>query len=167
MAGSRPPANPPPAMDPNGKTAVLVVNGFNGLGLHTLFNVVRLFGEQFRNYVFVQVGVIDAGNFKGQAEVEALHNKIDHENQRYVDYMRGEGFYAQSITSTGIDVISEVENIGKDIIKRFPGVVFFGGQVVFEKETFFTKWLHNYTVFALQRRLYNHGIPFLVMPIRV
>ena len=99
--------------------------------------------------------------------MEALEQKIKQENQRYVDYMRGEGFYAESITASGIDVISEVEQISEDIMKRFPGVVFFGGQVVFEKETFFTKWLHNYTVFALQRRLYNHGITFVVMPIRV
>ena len=157
----------PPQMDPNAKTAVLVVNGFNGLGLHTLFSVVRLFGEQFKNYVFVQIGVIDAGNFKGQNEVDALNQKISQENQRYVDYMNKEGFYAESITATGIEVIDEVEGISLAIMKRFPGVVFFGGQVVFEKETFFTKWLHNYTVFALQRRLYNHGIPFVVMPIRV
>ena len=162
------PAVPGPSEpDPKAKTAVLVVNGFNGLGLHTLFNVVRLFGGQFRNYVFVQIGVIDAGNFKGESEVEALEKKITQENQRYVDYMRKEGYYAESITTTGIDVISEVETISLDIMRRFPGVVFFGGQVVFEKETFFTKWLHNYTVFALQRRLYNHGVPFVVMPIRV
>ncbi len=160
-------SNAPSAMDPGAKTAVLVVNGFNGLGLHTLFNVVRLFGGQFKNYVFVQIGVIDAGNFKGHDEVKALQLKIDAENKRYVNYMQSEGFYAESYTSTGIDVISEVEKISLDIMKKFPGVVFFGGQVVFEKETFFTKWLHNYTVFALQRRLYNHGIPFVVMPIRV
>ena len=159
--------NAPKEMDPAAKTAVLVVNGFNGLGLHTLFNVVRLFGGQFRNYVFVQIGVIDAGNFKGTSEVDALKQKILDENQRYVDYMKSEGFYAHSVTSTGIDVINEVEKLSLDIMQRFPGVVFFGGQVVFEKETFFTKWLHNYTVFALQRRLYNHGIPFVVMPIRV
>ncbi len=169
---SQPPQQQPlqvmmPHLDPNAKTAVLVVNGFNGLGLHTLFNVVRLFGTQFKNYVFLQIGVIDAGNFKGHREVEALEQKIKQDNQRYVEYMQREGFYAESVTSTGIDVISEVEKLSEDIMKRFPGVVFFGGQVVFEKETFFNKWLHNYTVFALQRRLYNHGIPFVVMPIRV
>jgi hypothetical protein len=154
-------------VDPNSKTAVLVVNGFNGLGLHTLLNVVRLFGGQFKNYVFIQIGVLDAGNFKGQEEVEALKEKITHDNNRYVAYMRSEGFYAASYTSTGIDVITEVEKLSVEVSQKYPGVVFFGGQVVFEKETFFNKWLHNFTVFALQRRLYSHGIPFVVMPIRV
>ncbi len=163
----KPKVEGPTQLDPKAKTAVLVVNGFNGLGLHTLFNVVRLFGDQFRNYVFIQIGVIDAGNFKGHEEVEALRAKIKSDNERYVHYMRSEGYYAESYTSTGIDVISEVEKLSQEVAQKFPGVVFFGGQVVFEKETFFNKWLHNYTVFALQRRLYSHGIPFVVMPIRV
>ena len=161
------PSTVAPPMDPHAKTAVLVVNGFNGLGLHTMFNVMRLFGVQFRNYVFLQIGVIDSGNFKGQEEVGALKKKIEEDNQKYVNYMRQQGFYAESITAVGIDVISEVEKVSESIMQRFPGVVFFGGQIVFERESVFTKWLHNYTVFALQQRLYHHGVPFVVMPIRV
>ena len=42
--------------DPGSKTAVLLVNGYNGLGLHTLFNVIRLFGKEFRIFVFVEIG---------------------------------------------------------------------------------------------------------------
>ena len=50
--------------DLSAQTAVILVNGFNGLGLHTLFNVLRLFGQSFKNYVFVEIGIIDAGVFK-------------------------------------------------------------------------------------------------------
>ena len=46
------------------KTAVLLVNGFNGLGIHTLYNIFKLFGGIYKNLVFVQIGVIDAGVFK-------------------------------------------------------------------------------------------------------
>jgi hypothetical protein len=31
-----------------------------------------MFGDTYRNYVFVQVGVVDAGNFKGSDEIETL-----------------------------------------------------------------------------------------------
>lgn len=156
-----------PALDQNSKTAVLVVNGFNGLGLHTLFNVTRLFGKEFRNFVFIQVGVIDAGNYKGADDVKHLQHKVREDVDRYVRFMSAQGFYAESMTLTGTDIIDEVEKISPELIKRLPGVVFFGGQIVFENETILTKWLHNYTVFSLQRRLYNYGIPFMVMPIRV
>jgi hypothetical protein len=45
--------------------------------------------------------------------------------------------------------------------------MFFGGQIVFPEETFFTRLLHNYIVFAIQRRLYTRGVPFMILPIRV
>jgi amino acid transporter len=156
-----------PPLDANSKTAILVVNGFNGLGLHTLFNVVRLFGKEFKNFVFIQVGVIDAGNYKGGDDVKNLQLKVNHDIERYVRFMNAQGCFAESLTLTGTDVIDEVEKISPNLLQRFPGVVFFGGQIVFEKETLLTRWLHNYTVFSLQRRLYNYGIPFMVMPIRV
>ncbi len=58
-----------PVFDPKAKTAAILVNGFNGLGLHTLFSIFRLFGETYKNFVFVEIGSIDAGNFKGADEI--------------------------------------------------------------------------------------------------
>ncbi len=156
-----------PAFDPTAKTAVLLVNGFNGLGLHTLFNVVRLFGKEFKNFLFVEIGVIDAGNFKGIDEVEHLKTQISKDTERYVTLMQAQGHFAESISVVGIDVISEAEKIAPDIVKRFPSAVFFGGQLVFPTESMLTKWLHNYTVFSLQRKFYQQGIPFVILPIRV
>jgi len=46
-------------------------------------------------------------------------------------------------------------------------LVFFTGQLVFERETVFTRWLYNYTAFALQRRLFLRGLPCAIVPIRV
>ena len=152
---------------PDHKTAVLLVNGFNGLGLHTLFNVIRLFGKEFRNFVFVEIGVIDAGNFKGVDEVEHLKKQISKDTARYVSFMKSQGYYAEALSYVGIDVISEAERIVPDILERFPNAVFFGGQIVFPKESFFTKWLHNHTVFIMQRKFYQQGIPFVILPIRV
>jgi hypothetical protein len=45
--------------------------------------------------------------------------------------------------------------------------VFFGGQVVFPRETFFTRLLHNALVFSAQQRFYRLGYLFLILPIRV
>jgi K+ transporter len=153
--------------DPEAKTAVLFVNGFNGVGLHTLFNVIRLFGKEFRNFVFVEIGVVDAGNFKGVDELEHLKVQVKKDVDRYVDFVRKQGHYAESMSIVGIDVIDEAEKIVSKILERFTNTVFFGGQLVFPQETFLTRLLHNYTVFALQRRFYQKGIPFVILPIRV
>ena len=153
--------------DPQAKTAVLLVNGFNGLGLHTLFNVIRLFGTGFRNFVFIQIGVIDAGNFKGVQEIDNLNERVKKEVERYVSFMKHNGYYAEGFTCLGTDVIAETEKIAADITERFKNSVFFGGQLVFSEETLITRMLHNYTVFTLQRRFYQKGIPFVLVPIRV
>ena len=153
--------------DPNAKTAVLLVNGFNGLGLHTLLNILRFFGETFRNFVFVQVGVVDAGNYKGASEVERLREHVKGEVERYADFVRREGYYAEGVWSVGTDVVDELAAVAPGIVKRFPQAVFFAGQMVFPRETLLTRWLHNNITFAVQRRLYRQGIPFVILPIRV
>jgi amino acid transporter len=160
-------SQPPPELDPKAKTAVLLVNGFNGLGLHTLFAVLRMFPGVFRNFVFVQVGVVDAGNFKGADEVENLKRHIQNGNQRYVDYLRSRGLSAEAVAAVGIDVVQKASELAPVILQRFPNAIFFGGQLVFRHETFFTRFLHNYAVFSLQRRFYQQGLPLLILPIRV
>jgi amino acid transporter len=153
--------------DPEAKTAVLLVNGFNGMGLHTLFNVFRLFGDTFKNFVFVQIGVIDAGNFKGIAELDKLQAQAKSEIDRYVKFVEQHGYHAEGMFSIGTDVVEEASKLGPKIVEKYPQSVFFGGQIVFPKETFLTRLLHNYTVFSMQRKFYHEGIPVVILPIRV
>jgi amino acid transporter len=157
----------PKPFNPDYRTAVVMVNGFNGMGLHVLFAINRLFGEQYRNYVFVQVGMIDAGNFKGQDEMENLRTYTDAQLQRYVNFMRRRGYYAESYAPVGIDALAEIVKLAPEITMKYPDAVFFGGQLVFQKETFMARWLHNYLIFAVQARLHVMNIPFIILPVRV
>lgn len=152
---------------PDANTAVLLVSGFNGLGLHTLFNILRIFRRHFTNFVFVQVGVVDAGQFKGAEEISHLRATVAADAQRYVDYMRGNGFHAESVYTVGTDVVGEVATLSREVTKRYPHSVVFTGQLIFPGDTIATRVLHNYMSFAIQRRLYYEGIPVLVLPIRM
>ena len=156
-----------PACDPAFKTAVVLVNGFNGLGVHTLLHITRMFPNVFRNFVFLQVGVVDAGNFKGAGEIENLRQHIMTEADRYAEHMRRQGFYAEVVTDIGTDIIETAGELAANIVQRFPQAVFFGGQLVFPKESWLTRLLHNFMVFALQRQIFRQGIPFLIVPVRV
>ena len=165
MAGT-PPA-PVAQCDPRDRTAVFLVNGFNGLGLHTLLAVIRMFPRVYKNFVFLQVGVLDAGTFKGAAEVENLRDHARRESERYADYMRRQGFCAESHFAVGTDVVDEAAVLCDGIAKKYPQSQFFAGQLVFQDEGLLTRFLHNHTVFELQRRLYQQGWPMLILPIRV
>ncbi len=161
--GSRPAVQ----FDPKAKTAVLLVNGFNGMGLHTLFGVIKMFSGIFKNFVFVNVGVVDAENFKGVEEMDHLRGFIKCEVDRYVAFMNRHGYYAEGICATGVDVVDEITRLAPSLLDRFHGAVFFGGQLIFPTDSFASRLLHNYTVFTLQKKLYFEGIPFVILPIRV
>jgi amino acid transporter len=150
-----------------GRTVVILTNGYNGLGLHTLFGAMKLFGKEIRNFIFVQVGVVDAAAFKSSEELAELKQHVKADLDKYVHFMKKQGFYAESIALTGIDVVEEIVGEAEAILERFPGAIFCGGQLVFPTEPMFSRWLHNYTVFSLQRRFYYLGIPVVLLPIRV
>jgi amino acid transporter len=161
-----PPAVPPPA-DPKGRTAVILVNGFNGLGLHTVLNVPRMFGNTFKNLIFVQVGSVDAGNFKGATEIEELRAHTEGEARRYVEFAQARGYGSKALTTVGYDIPGEVMKLAREAATEFPNQIFFAGQLLFTNETNLTRWLHNHTVATLQRRFFLSNMPFVVLPIRV
>jgi len=162
---SRTPAKSEP--DPRARTAIILVNGYNGLGLHTCLHVPRMFGNTFRNFAFLQVGAVDAGNFKGTAELAALRTHAQDGTERYAAWARAHGYGAATFTGIGHDVTGEVLKLAQQAAERFPNHVFFAGQLLFARETLLTRVLHNYTAFALQRRFYLASLPLVVLPIRV
>jgi hypothetical protein len=160
-------AKPMPAVIPSARTAVFLVNGYNGLGLHTLFAVSRMFPKIYQNFVFVQVGVLDAGTFKGADEVENLREHSRREVERYVNYMGRHGHYAESHFALGTDIADEATKLCEKIAEKFPQAQFFAGQLIFKDQSLLTRLLHNHTVFELQRRFYRIGRAMLILPIKV
>lgn len=156
-----------PECDPKAKTAVLLVSGYNGLGLHTLFSIIRLFGGIFKNFVFLQIGIIDAGVFKGTAEIQRLQTKVKKDVDSYIDFVRSHNFAAEGYFGIGTDVVEEIEKMAPKIVEKFPQSIFFGGQLVFKEDSILSSWLDNYVVFALQRKFYYQGIPFVILPVRL
>src|SRR5262249_37209979 len=49
-----------PELAPDGPTAVVLVESYAGLGIHTLLTVQRMFPRHFKNMVFVSVGLVDS-----------------------------------------------------------------------------------------------------------
>ena len=158
---------PPVPYDVNARTAVFLVNGFNGLGLHTLLAIVRMFPKVYQNFVFVQVGVLDAGNFKGADEVDNLREHSRREVGHFASYMGKRGFYTEAHFALGTDIVEEAAKLCDLVAKKFPQAQFFAGQLVFKDESFASRLLHNHTVFELQRRLYQDGRAMLILPIQV
>jgi hypothetical protein len=158
---------PVPTKDPAAPTAAIIVRDFDGVAVHTLLNIQRLFPNYFKNVVFLSVGVIDTGQFKGRAEVENLRRQKEESLKSFLDFAICLGWYAEYRYDLGVDLISELEQLCESVTKEFPRVVFFSGKLVFEEENLFTRLLHNHTPFTLQQRLQFAGRDMMILPIRV
>jgi hypothetical protein len=153
--------------DPERHTAVILVGGYSGLGVHTLLNAVRFVPNHFKNMLFISVGVVDSGNFKGAEELEGLKAHVESSLNKYVDLARRLGFPSIGYMSMGTDVVDELEQLCRVVHRDFPKSVVFAGQLVFQRETWYGALLHNQTAYSLQRRLQWDGVPMVILPTRV
>ncbi len=152
---------------PKKQTAVLLVNAYSGLGIHTLLILLKTFPGQFKQVYFASVGVLDSGNFKGTEEVARLRA----DRQKTID--NSSCWPAPSASpptanspSAPIPWQSRPSSACASA-QRFPRSVFFAGKLLFEAEKWYYPLLHNETAYAITRRLQLQGIPMVVMPIRI
>jgi amino acid transporter len=148
-------------------TAVIMVSGYNGLGMHVFFSIVKQFPGMFRNFIFISAGVVDTSVFKGAAEVENLARNLKDQLANYVEFVKGHGYYGEARTMVGTDAIECVTHLAEEVAKDFPNICVFAGKLVFREENLLSRLLHNQTAFMTQKRLVFAGLPMIVLPIRV
>lgn len=147
------------------KTAVVMVNGYNGLGLFSLFRIIDSFNSECQHIVFLQVGLIDSKSMRGHEQIDKLTENICMDLQKYKYLAEQMGLTAEYRFSIGTDVVEEVDKMIPEIAAKYPGAIFIGGQLIFGGNNTFSRLLHNYTIFAIQRKLYRHGMTTIVIPI--
>ncbi|HXI59367.1 MAG TPA: APC family permease [Polyangia bacterium] len=158
---------PLPITDLSKPTACVLVASYDGVGIHTVLNVFRAFPNHFKNLVFVSVGVIDSGGFKGADSVEALELNTEATLKKYCSLATELEIPSMYRFAIGTDAVAEAEKLCREIIAEFPVVTFIGGKIVFARERWFQRLLHNETALAIQRRLYWLGATMVVLPAKV
>lgn len=154
-------------IDPEKMTAILLVTGYNGFGLHMCLSILQNFPKLYRNFVFVSVAEFDSGAFKDTVELEMRKKSIKDDLLKYVSLSRSNGFPADFRMELGTDVVETATNLCESLSKEFPHSTIFTGKLVFRQEHPFQKLLHNETASAIQRRLQWKGITTVILPIRV
>jgi len=163
------PEKAPAQRDPEAPTAVMLVNGFNGLGLATLTTIPRLFNGQFHNIVFVSVGEIDSHLLKGPEEVKQLEQEVADDLLEYCRFAGDLGFHPELRTAIGPDVVVELRRLCLEVAHEFPRSVFFAGKLIFtdELDGFVSRFLHNHTALEMQTWLQVEGLSLVILPVRV
>jgi amino acid transporter len=154
-------------VDPSDMTAIQLVGGYNGFGIHTFLSISKNFPNLYKNFIFVSVAVIDTGSFKGSKELEKLKESARGGLEKYVDLARRLGFAADYRLETGTDVVDSAVELCLSATREFSRSTVFAGQLTFSLEKFYHRLLHNETAFAIQRRLHWSGITAVILPIRM
>jgi Amino acid permease len=158
---------PVPPKHPTAPTAAIIVRDFDGVAVHALLTIPRLFPDHFKNVVFISVGVIDSGQFKGQKEIENLRRAKEEDLKSFVEFANCLGWYAEYRYSLGVDLMAELEELCTAVVQDFPKSVFFSGKLVFQEENAVSRFLHNHTPATLQQKLQFAGLDMMILPIRI
>jgi K+ transporter len=153
--------------DPDAMTAIQLVSGYSGFGVHTFLSIIRGFPGLYKNFVFVSVAEVDAGAFRESESVGRLTQATKDSLKKYVELARRLGFPAESRFDTGIDVVETASNLCETVAREFPKSTVFAGQTVFRRPGFVNRILHNETAFAIQQELRWKGITTVILPIRI
>jgi amino acid transporter len=153
--------------DPEGMTAIQLVSGYSGFGVHTFLSIIRGFPGLYKNFVFVSVAEVDAGAFKESESVGRLIQATKDSLRKYVEMARKLGFPAESRSDTGIDVVETASSLCERVSHEFPKSTVFAGQTVFRRPGIVNRILHNETAFAIQQELRWKGITTVILPIRI
>ena len=160
-------ATPVDQLDPRKPTAAVLVGSYGGVGIHTMLNIFRAFPGHFKNLVFLSVGVVDSGEFKGEDAVEHLRLRTEEMLTNYVGLATGLGMPATARMAIGTEAVAEAEKLCLEVAREFPHIVFFAGKMIFQRETWYHRLLHNETALAVEKRLRWVGKTMVTMPIRV
>ncbi|MGA9364673.1 MAG: APC family permease [Bacteroidota bacterium] len=158
---------PPQKFDPQAPTAVLLVEHYGGFGIHTFLSILRLFPDHFKNFVFVSITVIDAGTLKGAEDVDEARKQTEESLKRYVELAQRLGFPAAYRMSVGTEVLDEAEKLSVEVAKDYPRSIFFAGKLIFQKERWYQRLLHNETALKFQRGVQFAGLNSMVLSVRV
>lgn len=153
--------------DPKEMTAIQLVSGYSGFGIHTFLSIIRGFPGLYKNFVFISVAEVDAGAFKGSEAVGLLAGSTGEALKKYVELARRLGFPADSRHDMGIDVVKTASGLCESVAHEFPKSTVFAGQTVFRRPGIVNRILHNETAFAIQQELRWKGITTVILPIRI
>jgi amino acid transporter len=154
-------------VDPQAMTAIQLVSGYNGIGVHSFLQICSAFPGHYKNFIFVSVGIVDQEMFKDGESVPELLEEVNTSLQRYVKLAQKYGYAAEGYSGVGTNVVDAATDLCRTLHESFPKSTVFSGNLVFSRESLLHRILHNETAFAVQRRLQWEGITNVVMPIRV
>lgn len=154
------------AINPKDHTAIIFANELS-IGMHSLRYVLQMFPHQFKNFIFLTVGVVDTKSFESEKELERMQIEVNLCLEYFIAYCRQNGFAAAGYSTFGTDHIEELEHLIDKVSSKYPNSVFFSTHLIFKHDNMFIRLLHNQTSGLLQDYLHGIGKELVIVPMRI
>ena len=152
---------------PGQPTAVILVGKSIGVSMHTLLSILRIFPNHFKNFIFISVGNVDVESFSGQATLEEMRHNVMSTLQYFVDYCTQYGMPAESYAAFGTDTVDKLLAIAEKVSNKYENCIFFASKMIFKKDNWITRILHNETPNTLQRHMHLEGKELVILPMKI
>lgn len=157
----------PPALDPAAPTAAFMVGSSRGGAMHAMLWVHRLWPGHYKNMVFLSAREVDAHSFGGEEALAELKSRTVQDLRHYVTLCHSNGIAATYYDAYGVDTAHEMMQLCERVRAEFPNVVFFTSKLVFAREPWYIRLLHNQVAYEMQRRLQLEGMQMVILPMKV
>ena len=157
----------PPALDPYAPTAAFLVGSSRGGGLHALLWVQRMFPDHFKNFIFINARTVDAQVYGGPEAMEAMKLQATTSLKFFERFCNSYGMAATSRLGFGTDAVQTLEKQITEVLQEYPNTIVFASKLVFKRENFVTRLLHNQAINSLQRRMHVNGQQLMVLPMLI
>jgi len=155
---------PPESDEP---TAVFIVGSSKGGGLHALLWVQRMFPGYFKNFLFVNARTVDVQAYGGEGEMEKVRAEAKATLEFFVDFCHSHGLASAGYFGFGTDAVAELVQMCEKISRDYPNAIFFTSKLIFSRDNWFVRLLHNQAAEAIQRRLHFDGLQMVILPMKV
>ena len=117
----------------------------------------RMKGEVRKNYIKNNLNPV----------LEKMRNQVNENLQYFVDYCHQYGIAAEAYAAFGTDTVEELTKIAEQVNKKYSNCIFFSSKLIFEKDSWITRLLHNETPLTLQRYLHLQGKELVILPMKI
>ncbi|MCD6039700.1 MAG: kup [Gammaproteobacteria bacterium] len=152
---------------PEQPTAVIMVGKSEGIAMHTLLCILRLFPRHFKNFIFLSVGIVDVESFTGNKALEQMRHQVTDTLNYFVRYCQQYGIAAESYHTFGTDPVEKLTGLAEKVGAKYADCIFFASKLIFEHDNWMTRILHNGTSTALQRQLHLKGKELVILPMKI
>lgn len=153
-----------PKPDPDAPTAAFIVGSSRGGGLHALLWAQRMFPNHFRNFVFINGRAVDSQSYGGEESLRLLRQEATVSLNYFVNFCNSYGLAAKYYLAFGTDPIEEIMGLCEQVRRDFPNTLFFTSKLIFDKESWLHRLLHNQAPAVLQNRLHSRGMQMIILP---